>query len=127
MSPRIGARLSWHRTKAKGKEWKQIAEVFGLKSQEDVIRRVAIGNILNIDRAVNVSFEDARDYLLPLRIEKGRNPDNGNERVYDYREVSACIDKLVSGELSKEDLPAHSADRRVGIKEAPTSSLSTQP
>lgn len=109
------------RMRAEGRDWKQIAEVFGLKSQEDVERRTALGSIpglQNIDPRVNLSMREARDYLLPLRVETGRNPDDGNQRVYDYSEVTACIDKLVSGELSKEDLPTYSADRRLAIQRA---------
>jgi hypothetical protein len=109
------------RMRAEGKEWKQIAKVFGLKQQTDVLGRIAVGSIPGIENVMlqhNVSMDDAIRFLLPLRIETSRNPDNGNERVYDYSEVTACIDKLVSGELSKEDLPTHSAERRVAIKEA---------
>ncbi len=84
--------------KADGKEWKRIAKVFGLEAQQDVLNRIALGSIPNIIKtSLNVSLKDAIHYLLPLRIETGRNPDNGNERVYDYSEVTICIDNLVSG------------------------------
>lgn len=102
--------------------WKQVAEVLGLKSQEEVNRRVALGNIPgleNIDTGLNVSIKEDEKYLLPLRIETGRNPDNRNERVYDYSEVTAAIDKQhVSGEITKEGLPSYSAERRLIIHQA---------
>lgn len=85
------------RMKAEGKEWKQIAEVFGLKSQDDVNRRIALGNIPNlqsIDIHVGISLLEAVQYLLPLRIETGRSDTDGRERIYDYSEVTACIDLL---------------------------------
>jgi len=104
-----------------GKTLAQIAEIFGLESEKDVFARIAIGNlpgIENIHPRVNVSFRDARDFLLPLRVETGRNPENGNERIYDYSEVAACIDLLVTGGLKPEDLPSYSAERRVEIEKA---------
>lgn len=106
---------------AEGRDWKQIAEVFGLENERDVPARTALGNVPNLERLhprVNVSFREARDYILPLRVETGRNPDDGNQRVYDYTEVTACIDRLVSGELTKEDLPIYSADRRLAIQQS---------
>lgn len=102
------------RMRSEGKSLSDIATIFGLKSEEDVTRRVALGNIPGLEKLdlqINVSLLEAKDYLLPLRIEVSRNPDNGNERVYDYSEVTICIDKLVKGELAKEDLPTYSAER----------------
>lgn len=101
--------------------WKRVAEVFGLKSQEEVNRRVALGSIPgleNIDTGLNVSIKEAEKYLLPLRIETGRNPDNRNERVYDYSEVTAAIDKHVSGEITQEGLPSYSAESPLIIHQA---------
>jgi hypothetical protein len=115
------------RMRTEGKDWQQIAEVFGLKDHADVLNRIAVGNIPGIDKrnvvtGHNGSIKEAIHYLLPLRIEVSRNPDKGNERVYDYSEVTACIDKLTSTDpktrLSKDDFPNYSADRRVAIKEA---------
>jgi len=91
------------RMRAEGRDWKQIAEVFGLTSQAEVLHRVAIGSLPGIENVVlthNVSLDEAIRYLLPLRVETGRSPDDGNQRVYDYSEVTACIDKLMSGELA---------------------------
>jgi hypothetical protein len=81
--------------KAEGKSLSDIATIFGLKHEEDVRNRIAVGNIPNIIKTgLDVSIKEAIHYLLPLRIETSRNPDNGNERVYDYSEVTACIDLL---------------------------------
>ncbi len=104
--------------RAEGKDWRQIAEFFGLENERDVLTRTALGNVPNIQICLNVSLREAIQYLLPLRIETGRNPDNGNERIYDYSEATGTIDKLVSGELTKKDLPSYSADRRLAIQQA---------
>jgi len=112
------------RMKTQGRGWEEIAELFGLKSQDDVLQRIAIGNIPGIEKLQNVvtghdvSVKEAAHYILPLRIETGRNPDNGNERLYDYSEVTTAIEKLVSGELTKEGLPAYSMERRLAIQQA---------
>jgi len=97
--------------RTEGKRLAEIAKVFGLKSEDDVKHRVAVGKIPDLgngDLQVIVSFLAVRDYILPLRIEIGRNPEDGNERLYDYSEVSRCIELLISGELSREDLPSYS-------------------
>ncbi len=106
--------------KAQGKDWKYIAEVFGLKDQTEVLKRIALGNIPeleNIGACPDVSLRDAEKYLLPLRIETGRNPDNGKERIYDYIEVQTAIWKLTNNKLTKEDLPTYSAERRLAIQQ----------
>jgi len=103
--------------RAEGRDWKQIAEVFGLKDEKDVLNRIALGSVPQISMTRHtVSLREAIHYLLPLRIETGRSPDDGNQRVYDYSEVTTCIDKLVSGELTKEDLPTYSTERRLATQ-----------
>ena len=107
--------------RAEGKDWKEIAKIFGLESQAEVLHRIAVGLLPGIQNTVlahNVSLDDAIRYLLPLRIETGRNPENGNERLYDYSEVTECIEKLTSipPKLNKENLPAYSTERRLIIQ-----------
>jgi hypothetical protein len=129
------------RMKVEGKDENEIGKIFGIDGERSIGLRIALGNIptltklqdgtrftvpshtkLEGETRFTLTFRDAVHFLLPLRIEKGRNPDNGNERIYDYSEVTTCISKLISTDpkirLSKDDLPSYSADRRVAIKEA---------
>ncbi|MBV6342314.1 hypothetical protein [Candidatus Magnetobacterium casense] len=88
--------------RAEGRDWKEIAEIFGLKQEKDVLARIALGNLPGIENSMlqhTVSMDLATHYLLPLRVETGRDPQNGNQRVYDYSEVTACIEKLGRGEV----------------------------
>lgn len=115
-----------------GKSLKDIGVIFGLKDEKDITRRVALGemfiavDIKNSDSGVTVSFGDAIDYLLPLRLELGRDPENGNRRLYDYTEVFPCIILLSSGELKSSDLPAYTPERRIEILRGQQEALTTQ-
>jgi hypothetical protein len=104
-----------------GKDKKEIGNIFGIEGEREIKRYIALGNIPTLMKLEGVtrdtlSLRDAIHYLLPLRIETGR--EESGAPIWDYSEVTACIDKVVSGELTKDDLPTYSADRRVAIKEA---------
>jgi hypothetical protein len=59
---------------------------------------------------------DAIHYLFPLLIEAGHEASGAH--IWDYSEATACIDKLVSGELIKDELPAYCTECPLAIKEA---------
>lgn len=131
--------------KAEGKSWKELAGLFGYQ-QTKLHQMIATGecwkrmdsNIVNLI-ILNFDLEDYSksekafglnkfmNYILPLRIppEKRslRDPGKGKKgwqkvdySLYDYCEVKACIEKLVSGKLKLEELPVYSADQRLEIE-----------
>jgi hypothetical protein len=111
--------------KTEGKDKKEIGAIFGIEGETSIKYRVSLGRIPTIMKlggqsVAHLSFKEAIDYLLPLRIEKSR--EESGAPIWDYSEVTACIGKLVSTapktRLTKDDLPTYSADRRVAIKEA---------
>ncbi len=69
---------------------------------------VMLGRIPTLEKlpAGDFPYREGRDYLLPLRTPLA------GPKEYDYSEVTVCIDKVVSSELSKEDLSAYSTERR---------------
>ncbi len=99
--------------KAGGEKYKTLSGVFGY-GKGSLKNMVGVGRIPGLERVPvgTFSYKDIRDYLLSLRI-----PLSGH-REYDYSEVTEAIEKLTSGELSKEDLPSYSAERRLAIQQA---------
>jgi len=107
--------------RAEGKPLAEIATVFGLKSERAVQHRIAIGNILFLSeaqgaRGCTLTYEDAVQYLLPLRIQIGNEPSGAP--VWNDHEVTHCIKQLIKGDLTREDLPAYSTERRLAIVQA---------
>ncbi len=90
--------------KAEGEKYKALSEVFGY-TEITINNMVLVVRIPGLEKLPNGSFfwTEIRDYLLPLRITLE------GPREYDYSEVTTAINKLVSGELSKEDLPSYRA------------------
>jgi hypothetical protein len=107
--------------KVDGRDEKEIGKILGITGDREIKRYVSLGKIPNLMKLEGVTgdtltFKDAVHYLLPLRIEKGR--EESGAPIWDYCEVTACINKLVRMDISKDDLPNYSAERRVAIKEA---------
>ena len=100
------------RMKGEGEKYRELSEVFGYEELA-LQQMVMVGRIPGLEKLPRRKFfwTEVRDYLLPLRI-----PLDG-PREYDYSEVTTAIEKLVSGDLTKEDLPSYSAERRLAIQQ----------
>lgn len=105
-----------------GKTAKELAGIFGY-DEKGLIRAAALGFTPDLvklsgcvehtqDSAPIIGSDDAIRFLLPLRVWPADVPKNDKAldySLYDYSEVSAVIDLLVSGELNPADLPEESA------------------
>ncbi len=123
--------------KADGVSKAELSQLFGL-AEKRIERMIQVGRIPNlqdlgpnlrapggpkvIDLGVTIepliTLKEAINFLLPLRLQTGRESRPGNVPLWDYSEVQACIAALVSGQLKPEDLPLYSADRREVIGKA---------
>lgn len=120
----IGECIELAHMKADGKSRSELARLFGY-SETHIANMTSIGQLPDIEKvapaagATLVTLRDVEKYVLPLRVQSSRQ---GNIPQWDYTEVSACIEKLSTGDLSREDLPAYSAERReaIGKKSART-------
>ena len=97
-----------------GKSAKELAGIFGY-DEKGLIRDAALGftpDLVKLSGCGNLTQDMAERYLLPLRVWPADVPKNDKAldySFYDYTEVSAVIDLLVSGELNPADLPEESA------------------
>lgn len=116
----VGECIELTNMKEDGKSRTELAKLFGY-SEDHIGHITAIGEIPGIEKvagaapATQVALRDIEKYVLPLSIQTARQ---GNVPVWDYSEVTTCIEKLATGELRREDLPAHSAERREAIGKA---------
>jgi hypothetical protein len=111
--------------KSRGETTATLAKLFGYNPAY-IGHVVAVGNlpgleklavIHDVKRAKNgnpsdtsplLSFMKARDLLLPLRVWPSNIPKENIDidfSLFDYSRVTECIDLLVSGKLSVDDLP----------------------
>jgi hypothetical protein len=114
-----------------GKTAKELAGLFGY-TEKHLRDAAALGFLPGLsklsgtdnpsqDDDSTISMLDARQFLLPLRawpVDVPKNDKNLDYSLYDYTEVTACIDKLVSGALLPADLSAYSAERSESIARA---------
>lgn len=112
--------------KTDGISTSELAALFGY-SETHMKTLTAIGNIPGLKSLAPAGAKDSgaeftvrlvRDFILPLRIKSGQEQAQGNVPIWDYSEVSLCIDRLVSGEVTPSDLPSYSADVRERIGKA---------
>jgi len=112
-----------------GKSAVELAEIFGYdeKHLRDLAALGFIPDLVKLFGTDNPSQEpiisvfDARRYLLPLRIWPADIPKNDKAldySLYDYSEVTAAIDGLVSGRIKPDELGEYSAQRREAISAA---------
>jgi hypothetical protein len=111
-----------------GKTAEQLATLFGYK-EVSIRHYAAVGFIPGLSKLSGgngyhqegmISLKEAINYLLPMcawPVDIPKNDKALDYSLYDYTEVTACIDKLVSGKLKPEDLPTYAAERREASQE----------